>query len=223
MLVLAAPAAAAAPANVTVRIEGGARTLLEQSAVRTTATAVNKSGQAGQECSGTSAAGALEVATNGDWGGPWFNGLGYGVERIFTESHPFNDPNGDFWAEWVNNRSGQGLCADELQEGDELVFFVDRCQYDTVAQRCSNEPVLPLELSLPAAATAGTPVTATVVKHKADGSPTAPGETLIAGALLRAPTPRPRRAAARLRPPARCAPSGGLLVAFALAGRGPPA
>jgi hypothetical protein len=50
-----------------------------------------------------------------------------------------------------------------------------------------------------------------------------PGETLIAGALRRAPAPRPRRVAPRLRPPARCAPSGGLLVAFALAGRGPPA
>ena len=51
-----------------------------------------------------------------------------------------------------------------------------------------------------------------------------PGETLIADALRRHARPlRPRRFVLPLRPPARCAPSGGLLVAFALAGRGPPA
>ena len=177
----ATAAVAAGPANVTVRVESLDRTLLEQTAVRTSLTPVNKSGQPGQQCTGTSAAGALEVATNGDWGGSWFDGFGYSVERIFAESHPFDDPNGDFWAEWINNRAGQGLCADELQEGDEVVFFVDRCQYDPVAQRCGNDPVLPLELSVPASATAGTPVTATVVKHEPDGTATAPGTTRIAG------------------------------------------
>jgi hypothetical protein len=186
-LVLAAPALAA-PANVTVRIEGAGRTLLEQTSVRTSTAPVNKSGQPGQQCNGTSAAGALELATSGDWGGNWFDGFGYSVERIFTESHPFDDPNGDFWAEWVNYRSGQGLCADELQEGDELVFFVDRCQFDPATQRCGNEPVLPLELSVPASATAGTPVTATVVKHEPDGSPTAPGKTVISGDGVQATT-----------------------------------
>ena len=167
-LAIAAPAVAA-PSNVTIRIEGGGRTLLEQTAVRTTATPVNKSGQPGQECTGSSAAGALEVATNGDWGGNWFGGsLGYSVERIFAESHPFNDPNGDFWSEWVNNRAGQGACVDELQEGDEVVFFVDRCQFDGTG--CANDPVLPLELRAPTAGSTASPSELTVVRYDPQGN-----------------------------------------------------
>jgi hypothetical protein len=181
-----APPALAAPANVTVRIEGGGRTLLEQTAVRTSMTPVNKSGQPGQECTGTSAAGALEVATNGDWSGNWFGGLGYSVERIFTESHPFNDPNGDFWAEWVNNRSGQGLCTDELQEGDEVLFFVDRCQFD--GSGCANQPVLPLELRAPATGSTAAPSELTVVRYDTSGAAAPVEGARITGAGVDATT-----------------------------------
>ena len=65
-LALAAPAVAA-PSNVTVRIEGASSTLVEEGGLATTTTA---RGQARQgECNGTSAGGALERASNGDWDG----------------------------------------------------------------------------------------------------------------------------------------------------------
>ena len=63
-LVLAAPAAAA-PANVTVRVEGEAHTLVPRTAVTTSITPVGKDGI--NTCSGTSALGALDRAVGGDW------------------------------------------------------------------------------------------------------------------------------------------------------------
>jgi hypothetical protein len=168
MLVLAAPAAAAGPANVTVRVEGAAGTLVEESPVRTTLAPVNKTGKPGEACTGTSAAGALELVTGGDWGGT-YSSLGYSVERIRSEQYLFDNPNGDFWGFWVNNQATQvGVCGFELQEGDDVVFFVDRCTFD--GTRCTNDPVLPLELTVPATAGAGGSVTAKVVRYAPDGS-----------------------------------------------------
>ena len=40
-------------------------------------------------CTGTSAAGALELATSGSWSGAYFSGLGYSVETILGETHEF--------------------------------------------------------------------------------------------------------------------------------------
>ena len=67
---LAAPAAAPGQAPVTVRVEGSTATVLPRTQVTTTTTPVNKDGQPGHDCTGTSAAGALERATGGSWPGP---------------------------------------------------------------------------------------------------------------------------------------------------------
>src|SRR5215212_6665083 len=53
--------ALAAPADVTVRVEGAERTILPRTAVRTTAEPVGKDGT--NTCAGTSALGALDRAT----------------------------------------------------------------------------------------------------------------------------------------------------------------
>jgi hypothetical protein len=120
-LVLAAPAVAAGPANVTVRAEGLSTTVVPRAAVTTTTAPVNKDGT--HSCTGTSAAGALERATAGDWSGPWFNGLGYAVDRIHAES---GDPSSTYWALWINYRYSQvGLCDAELQSGDQVLFAID--------------------------------------------------------------------------------------------------
>ena len=79
LLLAATPAGAAGPADVTLRVEGRADTLLARTTVRTTTSPVNKDGQAGHDCTGTSVAGALEVATAGAWTGSWSTGLGYFV------------------------------------------------------------------------------------------------------------------------------------------------
>jgi hypothetical protein len=122
--VLAAPAAAA-PSNVTVRVEGAAQTVIPRSAVTTDTTPVLVEGSS--SCSGTSAGGALYKAAAGDIGGTW-GAFGFLLERVKGETQtapPSSDP-APFWSFWVNYRfQDQGLCATELQEGDEVLVFAD--------------------------------------------------------------------------------------------------
>jgi hypothetical protein len=171
---LAVPAAlAAGPADVTVRIEGASATLVPRTAVHTDATPVNKDGKAGHACSGTGAAGALEKATGGDWSGPWFDGLGYSVQTIKGEAHAFPAP--EYFSLWINNRSAsEGVCGTttELQQGDDVLFFVDRCVSDPVTFLCTNPPVLPLGLVTPRIVSPGVPFGITVVEYAPDGTAT---------------------------------------------------
>jgi hypothetical protein len=119
LAVVAWPAAATA-ANVTVRVEGDGATLVQRTALTTTTTPVNKDGT--HACTGTSAAGALEQATAGDWAGVWdpsFNT--YSVDTVKGESHPFNS--GEFWSIFLNNvPAPAGICGFELQTGDQLLL-----------------------------------------------------------------------------------------------------
>ena len=168
---LAGPALAAGPADVSVRVEGATATLVPRTAVRTDTTAINKDGMAGHTCSGTGAAGALEKATGGDWSGPWFDGLGYSVQTIKGESHVFPAP--EYFALWINYKSAsEGVCGTttELQQGDDVLFFVDRCVSDPVTFLCTNPPVLPLRLSTPRTVTPGAPFGVNVVEYAADGT-----------------------------------------------------
>src|SRR5258708_1275208 len=87
LIASASVAQAAAPASATVRVEGSEHTLLAPTAITTTTAAVEKDGNAADTCTGTSAAGALEAATSGNWGGAYFSGLGYSVETILGEKH----------------------------------------------------------------------------------------------------------------------------------------
>ena len=170
LLLAPAGTALAAPANVTLRVEGTADTLVPRTALLTDNRVVNKSGVAGQDCTGTSAAGALEIGTGGDWGGSFFAGLGYSAERIKAESHAFPDPN--FFELWINNRSSAlGLCGAELQEGDDLLLFVARCDFDPITFVCTNPPVLPLAITSPGTVTTGAPFNVTVIQYAPDGTP----------------------------------------------------
>ena len=175
-LAVAAPAVAA-PSNVTVRVEGNAGTVLEETAVRTVAGSFDKGrsnpDDPAEGCSNTSAGGALDIATRGDWDGPWSKDFGsYSVERILGEAHPFTGP--DYYSFWVNNRSATaGLCKVELQDGDDVLFFVDRCDDPQPPKYlCKNDPITPLGLQAPATATAGAPTTVTVVAYDAQGRAT---------------------------------------------------
>jgi hypothetical protein len=114
------PAAPAAAATVTVRVEGDSATLVPRTTLATTTTPVNKDGT--NSCDGTSAAGALEQATSGDWSGNWFGaGVGYSVETIKGESHAFGS--GAYWAFFVNDEfASNGVCYVEPQTGDSLLL-----------------------------------------------------------------------------------------------------
>ncbi len=178
----ATPAVAAGPANVTVRAEGASNTLVEEGGFRTTTTPVNKRGQG--DCTGTSAAGALERATNGDWDGTYSAGFGsYSVDRILSETYTFGNPRGDYWAFWVNGKAAQtGICGVELQEGDSVLFFVDQC-FDAQPPdyACKNPPVRPLELTAPASAQTGSPVTLSVATLDGNGGSSPTDGARIAG------------------------------------------
>jgi hypothetical protein len=182
VLALAPIAHAAAPASVTVHVEGASSTLLAPTTVTTNITPVEKDGNSAHTCSGTSAAGALEQATSGSWGGSWFNGLGYSAETILGETHGF-DPEAAanfFWSFWLNNApSTQGICEAELTPGASILFFPD-CFSETGA--CPPPPN-PLGISAPAVAEAGAPIGVTVTSYaNATGAPSpAVGATLSGG------------------------------------------
>lgn len=179
---LPGPALAAGPADVTVRVEGAVSTLVPRTAVRTDATPINKDGHPTHSCSGTGAAGALEKATGGDWSGPWFDGLGYAVNTIKGESHAYPEP--EYFALWINHRSAsEGVCgtSTELQQGDAVLFFVDRCVADPNTFLCTNPPVLPLALSTPRSATPGAPFNVGVVEYAPDGTPAPVAGATVSG------------------------------------------
>lgn len=159
---LVAAPAQAGPANVTVRVEGESQTLVPRSAVRTNEIAVTKNGT--DACTGTSALGALNQAVGGDWNGPWGGpGFGYAVETIRGETHndPFPADPARYWSFWVNySFQQQGLCGTELQEGDDVLMFVD-CYSDPANNFCSA--LTPLRIGgVPGNVAPGAPVTVRV-------------------------------------------------------------
>lgn len=184
LLVAGAPVAhAAAPASVTVRVEGSEHTLLAPTTLTTTNAPVDKDGKPADTCTGTSATGALELATSGNWGGAYFSGLGYSVETILGEMHQFEfgSPANFFWSFWLNNApSSKGICESELNAGDSVLFFPD-CFSETGA--CPPAPN-PLGIAAPGAAEAGSPFTVAVTSYaNASGTPSpAAGATVTAGA-----------------------------------------
>ncbi|MDX6648320.1 MAG: hypothetical protein QOJ97_271 [Solirubrobacteraceae bacterium] len=163
----AVPAVAAPGPTVTVRIEGENDTLLPRTAVTTSTDPVPGSG-----CAGTSVAGAIEVATGGNWDRQSF------TQTILSETHAF--ANNDYWAEWLNNKSGGGICSDMLAPGDEVVMLVD---FSSPTYAPSIFPVV-VE-GVPATAQRGTPFTVTVVEYySADGAIGSGTRTPVQGATV---------------------------------------
>lgn len=182
---LAVPVAmGAGPANVTVRAEGTTTTLIPRTAVKTTMTPVVKDSNSAHNCTGTSTAGALELASGGAWTGTWFDSFhAYTVDSIEGETHTFGTT-GDYYGFWVNNRfSSLGVCDFELQEGDQVLLFADRCNdvgpppdYECLDSR------LPTALTAPANAGRGVPFSVHVDHFDKSGNPIA-----LAGATVTGP------------------------------------
>lgn len=159
-----APVAHAAAA-VTVRVEGINQTLLPPTQVTTDATPVVKDGNNEHSCSGASAAGALQLATGGSWGGEWFTSFGeYSVETILGETHAFEPAAAAnyFWSYWLDSKaSSAGICKGELQSGESILFFPE-CFSESGA--CPAPPN-PLGVSAPAVAERGAPIGVTVTSY----------------------------------------------------------
>ena len=134
-------------------------------------------------CPGTSAAGALELATSGSWSGTWFSGLGYSVETIAGESHPFEAgaPANFFWSFWLDNKpASTGICEAELNPGDSVLFFPE-CFSETGA--CPPAPN-PLGIVAPPVAErrlADQPVAVTSYANASGAASPAVGATVTGG------------------------------------------
>jgi hypothetical protein len=178
---------ALAGSTVTVRIEGQSETLLPATQVTTSAEPVVKNGEAKDFCPGTSALGALQTATGGNWAGKWFGGglnsegkfegLGYAVETIDGESHAFGS--GFFWDLWINHVEAEGACKEEPANGAEVLFFP--CSESSGCEE-------PLGVEVPATADVGEAVNVTVNKYNSKGQSSAVAGATITGAAEEAKT-----------------------------------
>src|SRR3954462_9756868 len=170
LLVTAAPALAGP--TVTVRVEGQSPTLLAPTTVTLGDPPVTLAD--GTTCPSNSAAAALDAGTGGNWDRSAF------VSPILGESPTFTAR--DSWAEWVDDRFGNGLCNALLGPGGELLMLVDTSDANF------NPTVFPLVVSsVPSTATAGAPFTVAVTEFSTTGAPgtstprPAAGVTLTAG------------------------------------------
>jgi len=177
ILAFAATPALAAPSPVTVRVEGTSDTLIPRTALTTTTATVNKDGVAGHDCTGTSAAGALEQASGGDWAGAWNAGLGYSVNAVKGETHTFGS--GQFWGFFINDAlASSGICGVELQTGDSVLLA-------PISETATSFGVLGVS-GVPATAPLGQPITVKVTRTTSDFTGTVtsdavPGATVSGG------------------------------------------
>jgi hypothetical protein len=162
-------ALAGSPATVTVRVlaptgSGSYETLTPITQVTTNAAEVTKDGGA---CSGTSAMGALNLATHGDWEGTWESGFDdYELITIDGKSYPFEagSPANYYWSFWRNNvYSEEGECGVELEAGDQILFFPS-----CYGPSCPAPPEV-LAIEAPPTAEVGQPVTIAVNRYNAEG------------------------------------------------------
>ena len=170
--------AAGAPAQVTVRVEGLKETKVPPTVLTTTTTPVVKDGNPEHSCPGTSAAGALDLATKGEWAGKWFSGLGYSVETIENESYPFTQPY--YWTFWLNHKPQEvGVCGVEVESGNEVLMFPE-C-FSENAGECPLNPT-PLGIEAPSISNVGEEVPVIVEQYNAKGEASpAVGASVIGG------------------------------------------
>lgn len=174
LLTLAVPSAAHA-VTATVRIEGQSSTLLPRTTVTLPDSGTFKTAD-GATCALNSVAGAIDAAV----GSSGWDRMSF-TSTILGETHQF--ANSDYWAEWVSEKFGGGICTDIVRPGDRVLMLVD------VSPPPDYSPtVFPLAITgAPSAVTAGQPFTVTVTEYRTTGTigtgtPTpADGVTVTAG------------------------------------------
>ena len=182
--IAAASAGATAPAPaVTVRIEGTSSTLQLPTSVTLKPGNVDSDGVAGHTCSGLTAAGAIELATHGNWKGTWSKSLhGYFISAVDGLALP--STGAEYWAFWVNDApASQGICGYKPKPDDSILFFPD-----CYGKKCPpNDGVLGVKA--PATVTAGSPTRVTVTAYSdAAGKPNPKAGANVTGAGASAKT-----------------------------------
>lgn len=168
LLLGAARALAAGPATGTVRVEGVAHTLLAATSVTTTTAPVVNDGNPAHACEGTSALGALQDATGGNWIGEWSEKYSqYFINGIEGETHTYTEHAlSYFWSFWLNDvESSVGACGAHFEHGDRVLFF------PICDELCSGGEPTPLEIEAPAAANVGEAMPVTVKQYSKTGEP----------------------------------------------------
>jgi len=146
-LALAGPALAATAPPVSVRIVGGHRNLVNKTVNAPLKGWVTKGGTPKGACPEDSAAGALSVATHGEFNGTYYDGLGIDVTSILGRLHNYD--NGAYWGFYVNDHfASNGICATKLVAGKSFLF---------ARVPDSGNPPLPIVVKAPATVSAGTP------------------------------------------------------------------
>jgi hypothetical protein len=127
MAALVAPsiASAATAPSVTVQIVGKTKTLLATKTVQTSAGSITRGGVAAGKCSATSAQGALNVATHGNWKGTWSSTYHeYFVTGILGDNETSKKY---YWGLYVNGKAAsKGACDVKLKNGDKVLFKVTK-------------------------------------------------------------------------------------------------
>jgi hypothetical protein len=171
--------ASAGSAAVTVRVEGTKATLLPATAATLSSAKVTKNGVAADSCAGTSAAGALQLATHGKWTGTWSASYkSYFLTGI--EGLTFPSTGAEYWAFWVNDApSAAGICSYDPKPGDSLLFFPD-----CYGKKCPKSAGV-LGVKAASVAVVGRPLTVAVTAYSdAKGTPSkAVGATVSAAGV----------------------------------------
>jgi hypothetical protein len=123
-LIVCAAASAASGPLVKVRVESATHTLLPNTKTQTTTGSITKFGAPPGKCSSTSGAGALDVATNGNWFGTFSKSFGeYFITTILGDKESGTTT---YWGIWVDYKfATTGVCGIKLNSGDQLLFAVD--------------------------------------------------------------------------------------------------
>jgi hypothetical protein len=168
LLAYAPAALAGTPASVTVRVEGLTETKLLPTQVTLTGTPVVKDGNVEHTCGGNTGVGALQLATGGNWTGPWNSGFKqYEIYSIEGENHVFEKgaPANYFWSFWLNDKESEvGACEAEVKAGDHMLFFPS-----CFGTACPQPTPLPLEVEAASNANVGEPTPVTVTRFSSSG------------------------------------------------------
>jgi hypothetical protein len=156
-------AAGAAPA-VTVRVEGATKTLLATKTVSApTSGSITKGGTPSGTCPADSAAGALNLATRGQWTGSYYKGLGIDVSTILGTKLSYSK--GSYWGFYVNDRlAPKGICDTKLVKGESLLF---------APVPAKGKAPKPIVVTAPKTATVGRPFDLHVFTYTGKGNATA--------------------------------------------------
>ncbi|MBA3809496.1 MAG: hypothetical protein H0X28_14060 [Solirubrobacterales bacterium] len=173
-------ARAAGPATVSVRVEGLSGTLIAPTQVTTASAPMVKDGNSEHACSGTSALAALQLASAGNWSGPWNSKFHqYEIYSIAGESHLFEAEASAnyYWSFWLDEHEAtEGACEAELQPGDRVLFFPG-----CFGAACPPAPA-PLGIEAPPSANVEEAITIKVKSYGSGGEAAAVSGASIEGA-----------------------------------------